>query len=119
MFAKCKHKKPLCKFNSFDIGWDLVVALVRLFMTARPTVDLGQALKYKIAIFVHKNSDKPAPRPAGGYSRYSERKPRCSICVSEISGLDYKKRKDNLNKLKSCCEECGNHSKLTCHNHSQ
>ena len=68
MFAKCKHKKPLCKFNSFDIGWDLVLALVRPFVTARPAVDLGQVLKNKIAIFVQKNSDKPAPRPAGGYS---------------------------------------------------
>ena len=86
-------------------------------MAVRPTVGLGQALKNKIAIFVQKNSDEPAPRPADGYSRYSERKQRCSICISEISGPDHKKRKDNLKKLKSCCEECGNpvcekHSKL-------
>ena len=68
-----KHKKPLRKSNSFDIGWELALALVRPFMAARPTVCLGQVLKNKIAIFVQKNSDDPAPRPADGYSRYSER----------------------------------------------
>ena len=86
-----KHKKLLRKSNSFDIGWELVTALVRPFMAARPTVGLGQALKNKIATFVQKNSDGPAPRPANSFSRYSERKQRCSICISEISGLDQKK----------------------------
>ena len=62
-----KHKKPLCKSNSFDIGWELVLALVRPFMAARPTVVLGQALKNKIATFVQKNSDELAPRPTDGY----------------------------------------------------
>ena len=57
------------------------------------------------------------PKDADGYSR-------CSICISEISGPDHKKRKDNLEKLKSYSEECGNpvcekHSKLICHNHSE
>ena len=56
-----KHKKPLRKSNYFDIGWALVLALVRPFMAARSAVGLGQALKNKIAIFVQKNSDKPAP----------------------------------------------------------
>ena len=93
-------------------------------MTARPTVGLGQALKNKIAIFVQKNFDELTPRPADGYSRCSKRKQRCSICISEISGPDHKKRKDKLKKLKSCCEECGNpvcekHSKLICHNYSE
>ena len=63
-----KHEKPLRKSNYFDIGWELVLALVRPFMAARPTVGLGQALKNKIAIFVQKNSDEPAPRPVDGYS---------------------------------------------------
>ena len=63
-----KHKKPLHKSNSFDIGRELVLGLVTPFMAARPTVDLGQALKNKIATFVQKNSGEPAPRPAGGYS---------------------------------------------------
>ena len=87
-----KHKKPLRKSNSFDISWELVLALVRPFMTARPSVGLGQALKKKIAIFVQKNSGEPAPRPAG-YSQYSERKQRCSICISDISGPGYKKER--------------------------
>ena len=43
-----KHKKPLRKSNYFDIDFDLV----RPFIAARPTVDLGQALKNKIATFV-------------------------------------------------------------------
>ena len=63
-----KHKKPLRKSNSFDIVWEFVLSLVRPFMAARPTVGWGQALKNKIAIFVRKNSDEPAPRPADGYS---------------------------------------------------
>ena len=116
-----KHKKPLRKSNSFDIGWELLLALVRTFMAERQTVGLGQALTNKVAIFVQKNSDEPAPRSADGDSRYSERKQRC---ISEISGPDHRKRKDNLKKLKSCFEECGNpvceeHSKLICHNHSE
>ena len=119
-----KHKKPLCKSNSFDIGLELVLALVIPFVAARPTVGLGQALENKIVIFVQKNSDEPDPRLVDGYSQYSERKQRCSICISEISGPDHKKRKDNLKKLKSCCEECGNpvcekHSKLICNSHSE
>ena len=119
-----KYKKPLRKSNSFNIGWELVLALVRPFMAVRPAVGLGQALKNKIEIFVQKNSDEPAPRPADGYARYSEGKQRCSICISEISGPDYKKRKDKLKMLKSCCKECGNpvcekHSKLIGHNHSE
>ena len=88
-----KHKKPLRKSNSFDIGCDLALALVRPFMDARPTVVLGQALKNKIAIFVQKNFEEPAPRPANGYSQYSKIKQRCSICISEISGPDHKKKK--------------------------
>ena len=71
------------------------------FMVARPAVGLGQALKNKTAIFVQKNSDEPAPRPADCYSRYSEKNQRRSICISEISVTDHKKRKDNLKKLKS------------------
>ena len=63
-----KQKTLLRKSNSFDIGWYLVLALVRPFLAARPTVDLGQALKNKIAIFVLMNSDKPTPRPADGNS---------------------------------------------------
>ena len=106
MLHAIKRKKPLRKSNSFDIGLELVLALVRPFMAVRPTVGLGQALKNKIAIFVQKNSDEPAPRPADGYSRYSKKKQRCSICISEISGPDIKKRKDNLKKL-------------ICHNHSE
>ena len=124
MLHAIKRKKPLRKSNSFDIGLELVLALVRPFMAVRPTVGLGQALKNKIALFVQKNSDEPAPRPADGYSQNSEGKQRCSICISEISGPDHKKRKDNLKMLKSCCKECGNpvcekHSKLICHNHSE
>ena len=46
-----KHKKPLRKSNSFDISWELVLALVRPFMTARPSVGLGQALKKKSCNF--------------------------------------------------------------------
>ena len=91
-----KHEKPLRKSNSFDIGWELALALVIPFMAARPTVGLGQALKNKIVIFVQKNSDQPAPSLADGYSQYSERKQRCSICISEISDPDHKKRKDNM-----------------------
>ena len=63
-----KHKKQLRKSNSFDIGWELALALVRPFMAARPTVGFGQALKNKIATFVQKNSDEPTPRPADVYS---------------------------------------------------
>ena len=62
-----KHKKPFRKSNSFEIGWELVLVLVRPFMAARPTVGLGLALKNKIAIFIQKNSDKLAPIPADGY----------------------------------------------------
>ena len=93
-------------------------------MAARSTVGLGQALENKIAIFVPKSSDEPVPRHPDGYPRYSKRRQRCYICISEISGSDHKRRKDNLKKLKSCCEECDNpvcekRSKLICHNHSE
>ena len=36
-----KEKKPFRKSNSSDIGWELVLALVRHFMAVRPTVGLG------------------------------------------------------------------------------
>ena len=67
VFHAIKHKKPLRKPNSFDIGWEIVLALVKSFIAARPTVGLGQALKSKIAIFVQKNSDESTPRPADGF----------------------------------------------------
>ena len=85
----------------------------------------GKLWKIKLQLLFRKIlASLPAPRTADGYSRYSKRKERCSIYISEISGPDHKKRKDNLKKFRSCCEECGNpvcekHSNLICHNPSE
>ena len=47
-----KHGKPLGKISTFDIGWDVIMSLVKPFIEIRPTVGLEIGLLAKFKLFL-------------------------------------------------------------------
>ena len=45
-----KHGKPLGKISAFEIGWHLVMSLVKPFFETRPPVGLGIGLSCKMSV---------------------------------------------------------------------
>ena len=113
-----KHGKSLGKISALDIGWDLVMSVVKAFIGIRPTVCLGIGLHSKISVIVGRNADESVEAEAYEYPWFGEK----NICLFHISGQNQKKKKDPMKKLKSRCLKCGkplceNHSKLLCEKH--
>ena len=53
-----KYGKPLGKINAFDIGWDLVMSLVKPFIEARPIDGLGIGLHIKTSVILGRTIDE-------------------------------------------------------------
>ena len=116
-----KHGKPLSKISAFDIGWDIVMNLVKPFIEIRPTVGLGIGLCSKISVGRGRNVDESVEAEAYEYHQFGETK-QWHIFLFHISGQNQKGKKDPMKKLKSRCQKCGkpvcdNHSNLVCEKH--
>ena len=53
-----KYGKPLGKINAFDIGWDLVMSLVKPFIEVRPIDGLGIGLHSKTSVILGRTVDE-------------------------------------------------------------
>ena len=101
------HGKTLDKTNAFNNGWDLAISLVKPFIAERPTVGLGIGLRNKISIMLGRNADETVEANDNvEYPQYGKIKQQCNICLFNISGVEQKRKKDTLKKLKSCCQKC-------------
>ena len=74
-----KHGKSLGKISTFDIGWDLVVSLVKPFIEIRPSVGLGISLCSKLSVNLGKNVNESVEAEAYEYPRSGETKQRYNI----------------------------------------
>ena len=115
MFAMNKHTEPR-KQNSFEVGFNLVLELVKPFIQRRSREGLNSEIQQKIKLVLGENVVEPSIDTAflSIFPPQSERKRRCEICIKEISGPGMKKKKDQLPKLISQCQNCG---KVVCQRH--
>ena len=100
------------KTDSFEFGWSLAEALTRPFITQRPTKGLAITIKKKIHTMLGEPEQRPeveVPHPAVGERH------RCRMCLEESHGDGHKKKKKNLAKMRTQCQQCGN---TTCKEHS-
>lgn len=121
-----KQKKNLPKGNSLDIGWELVLNLVRPQIEARPRIGLNKSLVAKMSSFIEiENGLAPTAVPdaaAATFPCIAGTKKHCVLCLDECSGQGCKEKKDKFSKVKSRCQKCDiavcdKHSKLVCYNH--
>ena len=111
------------KVNSFSYGWELASSLVVPHMKKRrSTSGLQESITSGIDRFLSNlkksQQNEPAADQVGqvpevlrGNQLFRNPKlgglKRCSDCISECYGVDYKRKKEKLTKTKSCCEVCG------------
>lgn len=112
---------PLSKVSSFKKGWELVLSLVKPFVTDRSLNGLHIHVQRKISIMLGNRELMPAVEH-GNFERNGETRQRCRICIANVLGVGHKQGKDKLTKIKSRCQECGEpvcekHSKLICDKH--
>ena len=69
-----KHGKPLGKISALDIGWDLVMSLVKAFIEIKPTDGLGIGLHSKISVIVVRTADESVEAEAYEYPLFGEKK---------------------------------------------
>ena len=118
VFALATKKSPT-KINSFDFGVELADSLIRPYLTERSQNGLQSVIQAKMILYTGEtvpSRGNEAPHP-----RISSTKGRCRSCLSDIQGDGYKAMNDNLPKLKTNCQRCGNktcaqHSMLQCKN---
>ena len=96
-----KHGKPLGEISAFDIGWDLVMSLVKPFIETRLTVTLGIGLHCKISVILGRNVDEFM-----NISGLVKKKSNGVIFVYSIFLDKIKKKKDALKYLKSGYQKC-------------
>ena len=115
VLAMNKHTEPR-KQNSFEVGFNLVLELVKPFIQRRSREGLNSEIQQKIKLVLGENVVEPSIDTAflSIFPPQSERKRRCEICIKEISGPGMKKKKDQLPKLISQCQNCG---KVVCQRH--
>ena len=110
-----EHMEPR-KQNSFVVGFNLVLELLKPFIQRRPREGFTSEIQQKIKLVLGENVVEPSIDTAllSIFPPQSERKRRCEICIKEISGPGMKKKKDQLPKLISQCQNCG---KVVCQRH--
>ena len=111
----CKRPKDL---DSFKMGWEMAMSLVRPFVAARSLNGLSSAILGKINHILGIVRVAPAP---GGYSSSGERR-RCALCLKENRGEGAKKRKNIQGKTKTQCQVCARavceyHYHVSCTDH--
>lgn len=119
-----KDGKPLGKISAFEIGWHLVMRLVKPFFETRPPLGLGIGQRSKMSVILGRNVDEIIEAEVYEHPRFGETKQRYNICLFHISGQNQKKKKDPMEKLRSRCQKCGKPmyddcSKLACEKHLQ
>ena len=117
-----KHGKPFGKISAFDIGWDLVMSLVKPFYEIRPNVGLRIGLRSNIFVILGRNVDESVEAEAHEYPWFGKTSNGVIFALIHISGQNQKEKKDPMKNLKSRCQKCGetvceNHSKLVCEEH--
>lgn len=93
-----KHDKSLKKVNSFEIGFELVMSLVKPFVAGRSINGLSITQQNKMSIILgrHVGTANDQPNHDGfEFTRFGLRQ-RCHTCLRDISGNEHKKKKDNL-----------------------
>ena len=94
MLAMNKHTEPR-KQNSFEVGFNLVLELVKPFIQRRSREGLNSEIQQKIKLVLGENVVEPSIDTAflSIFPPQSERKRRCEICIKEISGPEMKKKR--------------------------
>ena len=111
VLAMSEHTEPR-KQNSFEVGFNRVLELVKPFIQRRSRE--GLTSKQKIKLVFGENVVEPSIDTAllSIFPSQSKRKRRCKICIKEISDPGMKKKKDQLFKLisqrQNCGKECAN-----------
>ena len=96
-----KHGEPLVKISAFNVGWDLVMRLIKPFIEIRSTIDLEIGLSSKIYVILRRNVDGSLETEVYEYPRFGETRQRSNICLFPISGQNQKKKTGPRKTLKS------------------
>ena len=80
-----KYSKPLGKISAVEIGWHLVMSLLKPFFETRPPVGLGIGLRSKISVILGRNVDETVEAKAYEHPRFGDTKQRFNICLFHIS----------------------------------
>ena len=101
------------KQNSFEVGFNLVLKLVKPFIQRKPRQGLTSEIQQKMKLVLNENVVEPSIDMTLllKFPPQLERKRHCEICISKISDPGMKKKKDQLPKLVSQCQNCG---KIVC-----
>ena len=111
--------------NSFEYGWQLVQEFIGPHVIDRKqnlSKTLHKSVMNKIDYILSEMNyvdSAPIIQPSP-ISQYSETKKRCYACVEAITPTEYKKKYDNLSKVKAQCHKCSKqicklHTVFTCH----
>ena len=88
-----KHGKPHGKISAFNIGWDLVMSLVKPFTEVKPAVRLQIGLRSKVFVIIGRNNNESVEAEAYEYPRFGETKQQCNICLFHIQDKIKRKRR--------------------------
>ena len=103
MLCRClqiKHDKSLKKVNSFDVGFELVMSLVKPFVAGRSINGLSLTQQNKMSIILWRNVGTANDQPnhdSFEFTRLGSRQ-RCHTCLSDISGKEHIKRRKTISK---------------------
>ena len=89
-----KHDKSLKKVNSFDVGFELVMSLVKPFVAGRSINELSLTQQNKMSIILGRNVGTANDQPNHDgfeFTRFGSRQ-RCHTCLSK----EHKKKKDYI-----------------------
>ena len=94
------------KQNNFDFRFQLVKSLVTPQIIRRPRNGLTSVIWKKISLFMQ---EKEIIRNSEvfRFSKTMEGRKRCRSCLMNIQGEDQKMKKDELKKVTTQCQRCG------------
>ena len=94
------------KVDSFKAGWDLVMYLAIPAIQQRSREGLSSALIEKMDKFLGVAPVRqPVPRDILSPSK-AMRPRKCEICIQNVRGEGYKKKKSDMKQIKTQCQKC-------------
>lgn len=88
-----KHGKPFGKISAFDIGWDLVMSLVKPFIVIRPNAGLHIGLRSNISVILGRNVDESVEAEAYEYPWFGKTSNDVIFALTHICFIYKIKRK--------------------------
>ena len=111
MILALKEKKDARKTNSFEIGFNLVMSLVRPELERRSTKGLQKNITQKINLYVNRDDDNDDDDDDGNapqlFNKLGDKRKICTTCSDHISGPQYKQKRTALPRNKTQCQKCG------------